>query len=74
MEETEVPGENYQPAASDLVTDKLYHIMLNQVHLAWVGFELTTSVMIGTDYIGNCKSNYHTVMTVINLKYPPFSL
>jgi hypothetical protein len=28
MEDTEVPGENYQPAASDLVTDKLYHIMI----------------------------------------------
>jgi hypothetical protein len=34
------------------VTDKLYHIM----------FELTTSVVIGTDCIGSCKSNYHTIM------------
>jgi hypothetical protein len=25
-------------------------------------FELTL-VVIGTDYIGNCKSNYHTIMT-----------
>ena len=24
-------------------------------------FELTTSVVIGTDYIGSCKSNYHTI-------------
>ena len=27
----------------------------------WSRFELTTSVVIGTDYIGSCKSNYHTI-------------
>jgi hypothetical protein len=29
------------------VTDNLYHIMLNWVHLAWARFELTTLVVIG---------------------------
>jgi hypothetical protein len=42
------------------VTDKLYHIMLYTS--PWSRFELTTSVVIGTDCIGNCKSNYHTIM------------
>ena len=44
------------------VTDKLYHIML--CTSPWLRFELTTSVMIGTDCIGSCKSNYHTIMAM----------
>jgi hypothetical protein len=36
------------------------HIMLYTS--PWSRFELTTSVMIGTDCIGSCKSNYHTIM------------
>jgi hypothetical protein len=37
--------------------------MVHQVHLTWVGFELTTLVVICTDGIGSCKSNYHTITT-----------
>ena len=44
------------------VTDKLYHIMLYTS--PWVGFEPTISEVIGTDCIGSCKSNYHTIMTM----------
>ena len=49
------------------VTDKLYHLILYT--LPWSRFELTTSVMKGTDCIGSCKSNYHTItaMTAPNL-------
>ena len=45
------------------VTVKLYHIVLYIVHLVCKGFELTTLVVIGTDCIGNNKSNYYMTTT-----------
>ena len=39
--------------------------MLYQVHLAWVGFELMTLVLIGTDCIGSCLSNQSTITTTM---------
>jgi hypothetical protein len=41
------------------VTEKLYHIMLYTS--PWSRLELKTSVMIGADCIGSCKSDYHTI-------------
>ena len=58
------------------VTVKLDHIMLYTS--LWSIFELTTSVLIGTDCISSCKSNYHTitVTTAPNqlMKAQPFPL
>jgi hypothetical protein len=44
------------------VTDKLYHIRLYLVNLAWVGFELQTLVVIGTDSI--CVIYPHRCRTI----------
>ena len=54
-------GTRRKPPTLLQVTDELFHIMWHQVHLAWAGFELTTLVVIDTDCIGSCKSNYHTI-------------
>jgi hypothetical protein len=42
------------------VTAKLYCIEYTS---PWMGFDLTTSVVIATDCTGSCKSNYHAITT-----------
>jgi hypothetical protein len=55
VEET---GENYLPSASHSITQCCI-----EYTSPWAWFELTTLVVIGTDCIGSCKSNYHTTTT-----------
>jgi hypothetical protein len=55
VEETGGPGENHWPVTNHWQT--LSHIIVH----------LTTSVVIDTDCIGSCKSNYHTITTTTAL-------
>jgi hypothetical protein len=45
-------------------SSKIMYIFNNHIMLytsPWSRFELTTLVVIGTDFIGSCKFNYHTI-------------
>jgi hypothetical protein len=64
VEDTRVPGENHQPAASHWQT--LLCCIEYTLHVR-VGFKPTTLVVIGTDCIGNNKSNHHMIMTTMAL-------
>ena len=69
VEETEDPQKTTNLSQ---VTDKLDHIMLYTS--SWSRFDLTTSMVIGTDCIGSCRSNYHTITatTASSFIYWPF--
>ena len=56
VDETGGPRQNHWPVANHWQTWS--H---NVVYLPWSRFKLTTSVVIGTDCIGSCKFNYHTI-------------
>ena len=61
MEETGVPGENHWSVAIHWQNFITYCWI--KYTSPWVGFELTSFVVIVADCINSCKSNYHTIKT-----------
>ena len=57
------PSTRRKPPTCRKSLTNFYHIMLYWIHLTWAGFEFTISGVISTEYIGICKSNYHTSTT-----------
>ena len=62
VEQTGVPGKNNRTVASYWQT--LSHNVGFEYILTWAGFKLTTLVVIDTECIGSCKSNYHRITTM----------
>ena len=67
-------GNRRKPLTCHKSLTNFYYIMLYRVHLAIVGWELTTLVVLGTDCIGSCKSNYHMITTMMALIHSGMSL
>ena len=78
VEETEVPRENHWPSTSHWQTllhnvqwrwstrcEMRWQVFSAKTYQQWSRFELTTSMVIGTDCIGSCKFNYHTITATI---------
>jgi hypothetical protein len=59
VDKTELPGENLRPAVS--------HWQFVSHCIEYNSLEFTMLVVIGTDYIKSCKSNYHTITTTTAL-------
>ena len=63
VEETGVPRENHLTSCKSLTNFTKYCCI--EYTLPWMGFKLTTLVVIDTDCTGSCKSNYHMIMTTM---------
>jgi len=61
VEEIGVPGENHQPVARHWQTLS-NNVVLSTHHYQWIQ---THYVVIDTDCICSCKSNYHIIMTTM---------
>ena len=70
VEKTALPGENHIPVASH---SQIIYCCIEYTS-PWAGFELTTLVVIGTDCIGSCKSNYHTITSNATSTQPAVGL
>jgi hypothetical protein len=64
VEETGVPRENHRPAVKSL-TNLSHNVVSSTPHHERGSFKLTTLFVIGMDCTCSCKSNYHTMTTMM---------
>ena len=62
VEETGAQAQSHQPVASHWQTLS-HNVVSSTPHQEW-GSNSKALVVIGTDYTGSCKSNYHTIATM----------
>ena len=55
---------NFPPTCRKSLTTFITYCCIEYTSLH-TGFELTTLVVMGTDYTGSCKSNYHDGSSII---------
>ena len=63
VKETKVPRKHHRSVASNWQT--LSHKCCTEYTSPWTRIGLATLVVIGTDCIGSCKSNYHMITTTM---------
>jgi hypothetical protein len=63
VQSKKIKKQNDKQRSTKHYTENSTLLVLYRIHLAWVGFELTTLVVIDTNCIGGHKSNYHTITT-----------
>ena len=60
-----VPRENQRPVVSHWQTLSYNVVSSSEYTSPWMGFELTSLVVIGTDCTGSCKFNYYEISTLM---------
>ena len=60
-------GENHRSICRKSLTNSITSSCIEYTSPPCTGFEMTTLVVVGTDFTGSSKSNYHTTTTAVQI-------